>query len=121
MLIPASLLTLGSGFVFGCAFGLGLGTLVGVVAVLIGASLGAMVSFVLARYLLREPVIRLSQKYAVFEALECTIRDNGLKIFILLRLSPVAPFNVISYFGGVSAVRMRDYALSVRLDVSHAI
>jgi hypothetical protein len=117
LLIPASLLTLGSGFVFACAYGsLAAGTCVGTMIVFAGASIGAILSFLLARFLCHEPVRRLAGRYQVLRALvDGALRGpNGLKIFILLRLSPVAPFNVISYFGGVSGVSFRHYALSVR-------
>jgi uncharacterized membrane protein YdjX (TVP38/TMEM64 family) len=117
LFIPASLLTLGSGFVIACAFGLGVGTCIGTVAVFCGGSLGALTSFVLARYLWHDSVRQLARRYTVLQALECALQQNGFKIFLLLRLSPVAPFNIISYFGGVSGVSFRDYALSVRVCV----
>jgi uncharacterized membrane protein YdjX (TVP38/TMEM64 family) len=113
LFIPGSILTLGSGFVFSTAFGLGLGIVVGVISVFIGASLGAVSAFLLGRYLLRTQVKKLSNKYAIFEALDLALNENGLKIFILLRLSPIIPFNVIKYIGGVSSVSLRDYVLTL--------
>jgi SNARE associated Golgi protein len=119
LFIPASLLTLGSGFVFAVAYhGLGVGTCVGTVAVFVGGSIGALTSFVLARYLWHDSVRQLARRYTVLQALECALQQNGFKIFMLLRLSPVAPFNIISYFGGVSGVSFRDFALSVRTCVA---
>lgn len=111
--IPGSLLTLGSGFVFASAFGLGPGVALGTLVVFVGAASGALAAFLLGRYLLREQVGRLSAKYAVFQALDQALIDNGLKIFVLIRLSPIVPFNVINYIGGVSAVSFRDYALAL--------
>lgn len=111
--IPGSLLTLGAGFVFASAFGLGFGVLLGTLVVGTGASLGALAAFLLGRYLLRDQVGRLSNKYAVFQALDQALIDNGLKIFILLRLSPIVPFNILNYIGGASAVSLRHYALAL--------
>lgn len=111
--VPGSLLTLGAGFVFSNAFGLGAGVVLGIVSVFVGASLGAVSAFLLARYLLREQVGRLSKRYAVFEALDLALQDNGLKIFVLLRLSPLIPFNAINYIGGVSSVSLRDYVIAL--------
>jgi uncharacterized membrane protein YdjX (TVP38/TMEM64 family) len=111
--IPGSLLTLGSGFVFASAFGLGPGVALGTLVVFVGASTGALAAFLLGRYLLRDAVGRLSHKYAVFQALDQALIDNGLKIFVLLRLSPIVPFSILNYVGGVTAVSLRDYALAL--------
>jgi uncharacterized membrane protein YdjX (TVP38/TMEM64 family) len=113
LFIPASILTLGAGFVFAAAFGLGGGIILGTISVFVGASLGAIAAFLLGRYLLRDCVQRLTKKYTIFEALDAALEQNGFKIFLLLRLSPIIPFNVINYIGGVSAVSFRDYALAL--------
>lgn len=113
LFIPGAILTLGAGFIFASAFSLGAGVVLGTIAVFIGASLGAIVSFLLGRYLLREQAIKLTKKYALFEAIDAALQDKGLKIFCLLRLSPIIPFNIINYIGGVSSVSFRDYALAL--------
>jgi len=113
LFVPGSILTLGAGFTFSATFGLGAGVVLGAVSVFVGASLGAIVAFLLARYLLRKPVRRLTERYALFEAIDAALQTNGLKIFILLRLSPVIPFNVFNYLGGVSSVTFRDYFLAL--------
>jgi uncharacterized membrane protein YdjX (TVP38/TMEM64 family) len=101
------------GIVFSAAFGLGSGVALGAAAVFVGASLGALASFLLARYVLREQVSKLSAKYAIFQALDQALKENGLKIFVLLRLSPIIPFNIINYIGGVSSVSFRDYTIAL--------
>jgi uncharacterized membrane protein YdjX (TVP38/TMEM64 family) len=113
LFIPASILTLGAGFVFAAAFGLGGGIALGVVSVFVGASIGAIASFLLGRYLLRDFVQSLVKKYTLFEALDSALEQNGLKIFLLLRLSPIVPFNVTNYVGGVSAVSFRDFVIAL--------
>ena len=95
------------------AFGLGGGVALGSLSVFLGASTGAIASFLLGRYLLREQIEKLSHKYAIFQALDTALNDNGLKIFLLLRLSPIIPFNVINYIGGVSSVSFRDYVIAL--------
>lgn len=75
--------------------------------------MGAIASFLLARYLFRDQAARLSKNYDMFEALDLALRDNGLKIFILLRLSPIIPFNIINFLGGVSSVSFRDYVVAL--------
>lgn len=87
--------------------------MVGSVVVLLGAGLGAVGGFLVGRYLLRDAASRLAEKYTLFQALDSALKEQGLKIFLLLRLSPIAPFNVMNYLGGVSAVSFRDYVLSL--------
>jgi len=111
--VPGTILTLGAGFVFSSAFGLGIGVLLGTLAVFLGASLGAIASFLLGRFLLRDWVSTLTGKFAVFEALDVSLAENGLKIMALLRLSPVIPFNALNYIGGVTSISFRDNALAL--------
>mmetsp|Transcript_43471 Transcript_43471/g.105381 ORF Transcript_43471/g.105381 Transcript_43471/m.105381 type:complete len:397 (+) Transcript_43471:275-1465(+) len=113
LFIPGSILTLGSGFVFSASFGLGIGVLLGSLAVFVGASAGAIVSFLLGRYLLRDSVSTLSMKYSIFQALDNALETKGLRIMVLLRLSPIIPFNAINYIAGVSALKFMSYFWSL--------
>ena len=107
--IPGSILTLGAGFVFSSAFGLGLGVVLGTLSVFLGASAGAIASFLLGRFLLRDWVSGLTKKYAIFEALDIAFTEKGFRIMVLLRLSPIIPFNAINYIAGVTAISFWSY------------
>ena len=109
LFIPGSILTLGAGFVFANTFGLGAGVLLGTLSVFIGAGSGAVVSFLLGRYLLRDWVSGLTKKYTLFEALDNAFEEKGLRIMVLLRLSPIIPFNAINYIAGVTAISFWAY------------
>jgi uncharacterized membrane protein YdjX (TVP38/TMEM64 family) len=112
--IPGSILTLGAGFVFGASFGsLGAGIVLGTVSVFFGASGGAIVAFLLGRYLLRDSVGRFSKKYTVLEALDNALAERGLRVMILLRLSPIIPFTAINYVAGVTAITFWSYTLAL--------
>lgn len=113
LFIPGSILTLGAGFVFANAFGLGVGLLIGVLSVFVGASAGAIVAFILGRYLLRDWVKGLANKYAVFEALDIALEEKGLRIMTLLRLSPIIPFNAINYIAGVTSISFVNYCIAL--------
>lgn len=113
LFVPGSILTLGAGFVFANAFGLGPGLLLGSIAVFVGASGGALVSFLLARYLLRDWVGGLTKKYAIFAALDSALAEKGFRIMALLRLSPIIPFTALNYVAGVTAVSFLHYALAL--------
>lgn len=113
--VPGSILTLGAGFVFSASFdnSLWVGVALGTCAVFVGASLGAIASFLLGRYLFRDGFVgRLTEKFKVFEALDNALRDKGLRIMVLLRLSPIVPFNVLNYIAGVTAIRFWHYVVA---------
>ncbi|KAL7502150.1 hypothetical protein ACHAWX_000473 [Stephanocyclus meneghinianus] len=112
--LPGSILTVGSGFVYGKAFGLGYGVVIASGVAFVGACGGAIISFLLGRYLLREWVgERLVERYPIFKALDEALKQQGFKIFLLLRLSPIIPFNAINYIGGITGVSLKDYSLAL--------
>ncbi len=102
--VPASLLTLGAGAIFG----VGLGAL----CVSAGATLGATASFLIGRFLARDWVARRIGDNARFQAIDDAIGREGWKIVGLLRLSPLFPFSLLNYGLGVSRVRLRDFVLA---------
>jgi uncharacterized membrane protein YdjX (TVP38/TMEM64 family) len=104
LLVPGSLLTLAAG----ALFGLWKGTLL----VLVAATLGASAAFLIARYLARERVAHRVQRDARFAAIDRAIGQAGLRIAVLLRLSPVVPFNLLNYTLGITSIRFRDYLIA---------
>ncbi|ESA34670.1 membrane protein [Leptolyngbya sp. Heron Island J] len=101
--LPASVVTLGAGAVFGIVKG--------TILVFIGAMLGATAAFLIGRYLARDWV---SQKVAgnrIFKAIYDAIEKEGRKIIFLVRLSPAFPFNLLNYALGLTNVSLTDYVL----------
>ena len=45
-------------------------------------------------------------------ALERALKSDGLKVMILMRLSPIIPFIFVNYVLGVTSVTFADYAIS---------
>lgn len=113
LLIPGAILTLGAGYVFANAFGMYKGVLLGSISTFVGAVAGSLASFFLGRYLLRNWVNRMSAKYEMFEALDSALEEKGLRIMVLLRLSPIIPYNVVNYIAGVTGVTLFEYTLSL--------
>ena len=99
--IPASILTLAAGFVFGLPLG--------VVLVSIGSVLGASAAFLVGRFFVREWVAKRIAGLPRFQALDRATRHEGFVIVFLTRLSPLFPFNIINYGLALTSVRFRDY------------
>jgi len=143
LFIPGAILTIGCGFAFRSAFGsTAEGVFFASIAVFIGAFAGSMCSFLLGRYLFRDCVLRLAAGYPILIAIDrgmsfvyclsvwsllrfslkaihtvipisTALAQNGLKIMLLLRLSPLIPFNALDYISGVTSISLRDYALAL--------
>jgi uncharacterized membrane protein YdjX (TVP38/TMEM64 family) len=100
---PGSLLTLKSGYVFG----LGWGTLY----VLIAATIGATLAFLFGRYLTREWVQQKVARNVQLRAIDRAVTIEGWKIVLLVRLSPLFPFNLTNYAFGVSQISLKNYII----------
>jgi len=101
LFVPGSLLTLASGALFG--------VVAGTVVVSVGSTLGAVAAFLVGRYLAREFIERKIQGNARFAALDESVGARGFKIVLLIRLSPVFPFNLLNYAFGLTRVSFRSY------------
>jgi uncharacterized membrane protein YdjX (TVP38/TMEM64 family) len=77
---------------------------------LIAATAGASVAFLLARYVAYDKVHGLLDNKKLFKAVEKVVSDEGWRIIILIRISPIVPFNIQNYFFGVPSVRLSHYA-----------
>lgn len=106
-LLPASVLTIGAGAVFGFWSGLGL--------VLVGAIIGAAVSFAAARWLGRDSVEGITRDRV--RRLDEQIRRNGFVTVLVARLVPVIPFVTINYAFGLTAVTTRAYLLATAIGI----
>src|SRR6266404_6969685 len=102
--IPGSVLTLGAGAVFG----VGLGS----VCVSISATLGATAAFLVGRYLARDAIARKIENNEKFATIDRAVADEGWKIVLLTRLSPVFPFTLLNYAFGVTRVKLSHYVFA---------
>ena len=103
--VPGSLLTLAAGAIFGLLWGTALA--------MAGATLGASAAFLVARYGARRPVERWIAASPKFAALDLALGGEGRKIVLLLRLTPLVPFNALNYGLGITRVRFVDYLIGM--------
>jgi uncharacterized membrane protein YdjX (TVP38/TMEM64 family) len=103
LFIPASLLTLGGGAIYGLVWGS--------IYVFVAATLGATFAFLIGRYFARNWVSEKISKNVTFRAIDEAVAIDGFKIVLLTRLSPIFPFNILNYVFGVTRVALKDYIL----------
>ncbi len=102
--LPASILTLGAGALFGVVGG--------TIVVAIGATIAATLAFLLARTILRKRVERWAADHPKFRAIDRAIAREGAKIVVLVRLSAVFPFLFVNYAFGLTSIRLVPYVLA---------
>jgi uncharacterized membrane protein YdjX (TVP38/TMEM64 family) len=100
--VPGSILTLAAGAIFGLVQG--------VAYTLVGATVGASLAFLVSRYLARGAVERRLGANRKLRAIDDALGREGAKVILLLRLSPVFPFNALNYALGLTSVRFWHYA-----------
>ncbi|MCE5301396.1 MAG: VTT domain-containing protein [Spirochaetia bacterium] len=98
--LPASLATSIGGLVFGKWYGL----LLNVTAAMIGGS----ISFLTARYLLRDTAAKLLEA-GHFKKLDDRAGEHGFSVIVYLRLLFV-PFTYLNYAAGISKIKFSDFA-----------
>ena len=103
LLIPGSVLTLGSGVLFGLFWGS--------LYVFFAATLGATLAFWLGRNVARDWVSKKISAYPKFAAIDKAVAKEGFKIVFLTRLSPLFPFNLLNYAFGITQVSLKDYVM----------
>jgi uncharacterized membrane protein YdjX (TVP38/TMEM64 family) len=103
-LVPASILTVAAGALFGVARG--------VLYSLAGATLGSSAAFLLGRHGARRFVARWLASMPRYLAIEQAVTAQGARIVFLLRLSPVMPFNVLNYALGLTTLSLGDFVLA---------
>ena len=103
LMLPAFLLIIVGGAVFGVVKGTALSML--------GAMLGGTAAFLIARHVAREQVARRVARSPALASIDRVIGEDGMKLVFLLRLSTAVPFVLSNYALGVTRVRLRDFVL----------
>jgi uncharacterized membrane protein YdjX (TVP38/TMEM64 family) len=103
--MPAFLLTLAAGAIWG--FWLGL------LLAMSGAVCGATCSFLGARSVLRGVVQRYVKRHPRLVAIDRAVEQEGARLVFLLRLSPAVPFVLLNYVLGVSRISLRDHFIGL--------
>lgn len=101
LFLPGSVLSFGAGAVYGFWSG--------TLLVSLGSVAGAFANFVSTRYLLRGWMARKFAASRKFRALDHATMNDGLKLVILTRISPILPHSLVSCAFGLSRMSMLRY------------
>ena len=104
-ILPASWLSLLSGFLYG--------SYLGTIIVFISASIGASVAFLVSKSFFAKKLKNLFSRYPKLSVMEKVVEKGGFKLIFLARLSPIFPFSILNYFYGLNNVKFRDFVFGL--------
>ena len=110
LLIPSWVFPIAAGAIFGFLWG--------IVAALLAMAAAALAGLLISRYVVRGHMERVARKSDVFKAVDRAVVKQPRKIVALLRLAPVIPEGLKSYFLGITRVRLEDYMLATLAGVA---
>jgi len=111
-LVPASVMTIGAGVIFG--------VIPGTLVVICGGTVGATIAFLLARGVLRPRVERWAARDPRYWAIDRAVTREGTKIVFLIRLSVLFPFTWVNYVLGLTGVRTGTYVMATLIGIAPA-
>lgn len=84
----------------------------GMLAIWLGGSLGQAFAFLLGRYMLRDCIVTLARgKSKRWEVFDKAIELDGWKLVLLLRLSPLVPYNLLNISMAMTRINFWQFSL----------
>ncbi|NQU43590.1 TVP38/TMEM64 family protein, partial [bacterium] len=94
LFLPGVILTMGAGLIYG--------VVTGTVLVSLGSVIGASAAFLAGRFFARDWVASRVGENEKFRAVDRAVGNQGFKVVLLLRLTPIFPFNLLNYALGLT-------------------
>ena len=104
LLLPAPFLTLVAGAIYG--------TLEGTALVSASSTFAACTCFLISRYVARPSIAARLESSPRFQRIDRGIATSGVKVVLLLRLSPFVPFGLLNYMLGLTQISFVQFALA---------
>ena len=77
----------------------------------------SVLAFLAARYLLRDKIRSLLNRRPKYRSLDKAVADDGWQVVVLMRLSPIVPFNLQNYALGVTAIPFLQYLTATLIGI----
>jgi uncharacterized membrane protein YdjX (TVP38/TMEM64 family) len=81
----------------------------------------SMLAFLAARYLLRDKIRSLLIRRPKYRKLDRAVAEDGWQVVVLMRLSPIVPFNLQNYALGVTAIPFLQYLTATLIGIAPGI
>src|SRR5438477_5562689 len=81
----------------------------------------SVLAFLAARYLLRDKIQPLLNRRPKYRELDRAVADDGWQVVVLMRLSPIVPFNLQNYALGVTAIPFLQYVTATLIGIAPGI
>jgi uncharacterized membrane protein YdjX (TVP38/TMEM64 family) len=101
--VPATVLTIAGGAVFGL--------LVGTLLTVVGATVGAIGAFLLARYLLHDWAEHHFGNHKRLAKLRRTVQNHPLRSVLVVRFANIVPFNLANFLLGLTPIDFKSYTI----------
>ncbi|KAF8821962.1 SnaRE associated protein [Cardiosporidium cionae] len=109
--IPAELLTISGGFLFTSIYGNVAGLFLGFFCGIGGLYICSFLCLFVSRYLLFPTAHAYLIRFQFFPLLSAAISEKGTQLVVLMRLCPLFPFALTSYFLGLTPLKAGPYAI----------
>jgi uncharacterized membrane protein YdjX (TVP38/TMEM64 family) len=77
----------------------------------------SVLAFFAARYLLRDKIRSLVNRRPKYQKLDEAVADDGWQVVVLMRLSPIVPFNLQNYALGLTAIPFLKYLTATLIGI----
>lgn len=102
-ILPASLIAIMAGAAFGLVWGVAISAA--------STMLGGWLAFLLSRSFLRGFIAHFIRRHPAMVRLDQGMTQEGWRLVMLLRVSPIMPFAITSYGLGLTRISQRDFLL----------
>jgi uncharacterized membrane protein YdjX (TVP38/TMEM64 family) len=74
--------------------------------------IGGVIAMLIARYFMQDFIKKhIITRIKMFTAIDNGLHKSGIKMVILMRMTPVIPYNIFNYAMGVTSLSVKDFLL----------
>ena len=85
--------------------------------VYVSIAFASALAFLGARHLARDKISALLRKRPIYQQLDRAVTAEGWQVVVLLRLSPIVPFNLQNYALGLTAIPFLQYLVATLIGI----